>query len=138
MPEFASRSLPLFWRALRLRCPNCGRGKPFVSWLRMRQRCPVCGLALERGEEGYQVGSYMFNIVAAELVFAAIFVGAIIATWPTPPWTLLEFGGIALMIVVPFLFFPFSKMLFLAFDLAFRPPSSDELTAGDGDAPVGG
>jgi hypothetical protein len=33
----------------------------------------------------------------------------------------------ALMIVVPFLFFPFSKTLFLAFDLTFRPAAPEEL-----------
>ena len=136
MPGLLSRTVPLFWRAVRLRCPNCGQGKPFVSWLRMRARCPVCGLAFERGEQGYQVGSYMFNIIAAELIFAAIFVGTVVATWPTPPWTLLEVGGIGLMIVVPFLFFPFSKLLFLAFDLAFRPAAHDELGRPGGDAPA--
>src|SRR5512141_1797659 len=71
MTQHLSRSLTLFGRALRLRCPNCGQGKPFESWLRMRRQCEVCGLAFERGEDGYQVGSYMFNIVASELVFAA-------------------------------------------------------------------
>jgi hypothetical protein len=76
----------------------------------------------------------MFNIIAAELIFAAIFVGVLVATWPDPPWTLLEFGGIALMIVAPFVFFPFSKALFLAFDLVFRPAAHDELTAPPGSA----
>jgi hypothetical protein len=93
----------------------------------MRERCPVCGLKLERGEEGYQVGSYMFNIVAAELVFAAVFVGAVVLTWPSPPWNLLEYGGIALMVIAPFVFFPFSKTLFLAFDLVFRPAAREDL-----------
>ena len=41
----------------------------------MREACPVCGLHLERGEHGYIVGAYMFNIVGAELIFAAIFLG---------------------------------------------------------------
>jgi uncharacterized protein (DUF983 family) len=111
----------LVWRAMRLRCPNCGGGPIFQSWLRMRTRCPVCGLALERGEEGYQVGSYMFNIVAAELLFLAVFLVVLRLTWPTPPWTLLQYGGVGLMILAPFVFFPFSKTLFLAFDLLFRP-----------------
>lgn len=111
----------LVWRAMRLRCPNCGGGPIFQSWLRMRTRCPVCGLALERGEEGYQVGSYMFNIVAAELLFLAVFLVVLRLTWPTPPWTLLQYGGVVLMILAPFVFFPFSKTLFLAFDLLFRP-----------------
>jgi hypothetical protein len=29
----------------------------------------------------------MLNIIAAELIFAAIFVGTILVTWPNPPWT---------------------------------------------------
>jgi uncharacterized protein (DUF983 family) len=87
----------------------------------MRSQCEVCGLEFERGEEGYQVGSYMFNIVAAELVFAALFLGIVMLTWPSPPWALLQYGGAALMVIAPFVFFPFSKTLFLAFDLIFRP-----------------
>jgi uncharacterized protein (DUF983 family) len=127
MSGFPGRVIRLFWRALLLRCPNCGRARLFRSWFRMRERCPACGLKVERGEEGYQVGSYMFNIVAAELLFAALFVAIVVATWPSPPWTALEVGGVALMIVAPFAFFPFSKTLFLAFDLAFRPATHDEL-----------
>jgi hypothetical protein len=39
----------------------------------MRESCPRCGLHLERGEQGYIVGAQMFNIIAAELLFAALF-----------------------------------------------------------------
>jgi hypothetical protein len=49
----------------------------FESWFRIRPRCPRCGLATERREEGYQVGAYMFNIVASELIFAAMFLGVL-------------------------------------------------------------
>ena len=93
----------------------------------MRAECPTCGLRLERGEDGYQVGSYMFNIIAAELAFAALLLGVVVLTWPSPPWAWLEYGGIALMIVAPFAFFPFSRTLFLAFDLLFRPAAHEEL-----------
>jgi uncharacterized protein (DUF983 family) len=124
MTRSLPRSLTLFARALRLRCPNCGQGKPFVSWLRMRPQCEVCGIAYERGEDGYQVGSYMFNIVASELAFAAVFLGVVLATWPSPPWTLLQYGGGVMMLIAPVVFFPFSKTLFLAFDLIFRPSHS--------------
>jgi uncharacterized protein (DUF983 family) len=116
----------LFWQAARLRCPNCGGGPLFSYWVRMRERCPVCGIRLERGEEGYQVGAYMFNIVAAELIFATIFLGVLVYTWPTPPWDELLFGGVAIMISAPFIFYPFSKTLFLAFDLVFRPPAPED------------
>ena len=128
MWRFLRRVGILFWRAIRLRCPNCGGRPIFHGWLRMRSSCPRCGLPLERGEQGYQVGSYMFAIIAAELVFAAIFVGVLLLTWPDSPWDLLLYGGMVLMIVVPFLFFPFSKTLFLAFDLTFRPATPEELT----------
>ncbi|MEO7987338.1 MAG: DUF983 domain-containing protein [Gemmatimonadales bacterium] len=118
----------LFWRAVRLRCPNCGGENIFRSWFHLKMRCPTCGLALERGEEGYQVGSYMFNIVASELLFAVVLLAVLVSTWPSPPWKLLEYGGIALMIVTPFVFYPFTKTLFLAFDLSFRPATPDELS----------
>lgn len=127
MRRFLRRTGLLFWRALLLRCPNCGGGPIFEGWLRMRTRCPKCRLPMERGEHGYQVGSYMFAIIAAELIFAAIFLGVLLFTWPDPPWDLLLYGGMALMLVVPFLFFPFSKTLFLAFDLTFRPARPEEL-----------
>lgn len=91
----------------------------------MAPTCPSCGLALERKEEGYVVGAYMFNIIAAELVFAAMFVAALVALWPDPPWTLLTWMGAALMLLMPLLFYPISKTLFLAFDLIFRPAGYD-------------
>lgn len=97
-----------------------------MSWFRMRTRCPVCGLGLERGEHGYIVGAYMFNIIAAELLFAAIAAGVVAATWPSPPWTLLQWGGAALMIAAPIVCYPFSKAVFLAFDLMFRPAQPEE------------
>jgi uncharacterized protein (DUF983 family) len=122
------RPLVLLWRGLRLRCPNCGGGPLFKKWLQMQARCPVCRMRLERGEEGYQVGAYMFNIVAAELVFAAIFLVILIYRWPTPPWTPLLYGGMVMMVILPVLFYPFSKDLFLAFDLVFRPPDLEDFT----------
>jgi hypothetical protein len=56
-----------------------------------------------------------------------VFVGAVVLTWPSPPWKLLEYSGIALMVIAPFVFFPFSKTLFLAFDLVFRPAGREDL-----------
>lgn len=116
------RGVVLLWRAIRLRCPNCGSGGLWPSWFRMRQSCPTCRLNLERGEQGYIVGAQMFNIIAAELLFAAIFIGVLVVTTPNVPWTWLQWGGPLLMILFPVFFYPFSKTLFLAFDLIFRPP----------------
>ncbi len=119
----------LLGRALRLRCPQCGGGSLFRSWLAIRDRCPTCGLRTERGEDGYVVGAYMFNFMAAELLWAAVVVNLLVFTWPTPPWDLLLYGGGAMMIVMPFLCYPFSKTVFLAFDLVFRPADETESTS---------
>jgi uncharacterized protein (DUF983 family) len=114
-------ALRLLGRALLLRCPNCGERGLFETWFRQKDRCPRCDLLFNRGEQGYIVGAYMFNIIVAELIFAAIFVGVLLLSWPDPPWDLLTYGGAALMILLPLVFYPFSRTLFLAFDLIFRP-----------------
>jgi uncharacterized protein (DUF983 family) len=119
----------LLLRAMRLRCPACGGGPVLLSWFRLAPNCPSCGLRLERGEDGYWVGSYMFNIVASELLFAGLSIAVVLITWPSPPWKLITIAGVALMVVAPFLFLPFSKVLFLAFDLLFRPPMEADFTA---------
>jgi uncharacterized protein (DUF983 family) len=85
MKSTVGHALRMFGRALSLRCPNCGGRPIFRSWFRMRPYCPVCGIPLERGESGYQVGSYMFNIVASELSFATLFVLVLVVTWSDSP-----------------------------------------------------
>jgi len=91
----------------------------------MREQCPKCRLRTERGEQGYVVGAYMFNIVASELVWALLVVSLALGTWPDPPWDLLLYGGGALMLLLPFVFYPFSKTVFLAFDLVFMPAGDE-------------
>lgn len=115
-----------FIRALRLRCPHCGGGPIFVTWSHLLPNCPVCGLGLERGEEGYWLGAYFFNLMAVETVFSIWVVAFLAWTWPTPPWELFQVTTIVLMVVFPFLFFPFSKTLFLAFDLWVRPATDED------------
>lgn len=121
-----------FLRALLLRCPHCGRAGLLHSWFRMRERCPGCGLRVERGEgEDYFLGGMMFNIVLSELVFVIGMVVWLVLTWPTPPWTLIELVGIPFMVVAPVLFYPVSRTVWLAFDLAFRPVRPDDLAPDD-------
>ena len=127
------RALRLTARACLLRCPACGGQEVFEGWFTMRRSCPSCGLRLERGEEGYVVGAYMFNIIAAELLFAVLFLAVVVWRWPSPPWEVLEYGGLVLMVLAPLLFYPFSRSLFLAFDLIFRPEAD-----GDRDHPPAG
>lgn len=94
----------------------------------MRPVCPRCGLRTDRGEADAFIGGYTINFVAAELLAALTLVVVLLATWPDVPWRGLMWGGAALMIVLPMLFFPFSRTLWLAIDLTFRPAHEDDFT----------
>src|SRR5436190_19075374 len=88
-------------RAIRRRCPRCGSGGVWTSFMRMKPHCPHCGLPLDRGESDYFYGAYMLNFIFAELIPVVVFVVALIATWPTPPWNALTAIMIVLAIVAP-------------------------------------
>jgi uncharacterized protein (DUF983 family) len=112
----------LFGRALLLRCPRCGSGGLFLSWFKMKDRCPRCGFPLQREEaHDYWLGGMMFNIFLSELLAVFVVVGAVLVSWPGVPWTAVWIGAVALMIASPFLLFPLSRTVWLAFDLMFRP-----------------
>ena len=115
-------------RALRLRCPLCGGRPLFDHWLRIRPACPRCGLKTDRGEADAFIGGYTVNFVTAEVTAAAAMVVALLLTWPEVPWRALTFGGVTLMIVLPVLFHPFSRTLWLALDLTFRAPHEGDFT----------
>lgn len=113
-------------RAVHLRCPRCGGSGIWRSWFKTKHACPTCDLVIERGEsEDYWLGAYMFNLVAAELVSVGIAVIVIIVLWPNVPWNLVWGLSVILAILMPVLFLPFARNLWLAFDLMFRPPHPD-------------
>lgn len=115
------------WRAVLLRCPFCGGGPLRQGWLKLRPRCPRCGLHTERGQHDFYLGAMMFNLVSAEGIMIALLVGVMVATWPDVPWTGLYVGGLILMVVAPFVLFPFSRTIWMAFDLMLHPPTREEL-----------
>jgi uncharacterized protein (DUF983 family) len=111
----------MFRRAAAKRCPLCGGGGLFAGWFKMKPRCPTCGLNFTRGESGYNLGAMWFNLLAAEAVTVGVSLITIIRTWPNPPWGVLQVTGPIEALMIPLLFYPFSKTLFLSFDLCFRP-----------------
>ena len=115
----------LLGRALRLRCPPCGRAPLLRTWFTLAPRCDACGFSFERDErDDYWLGAYLLNFIVTEVLFAALVLGVLLATWPEPAWSWLLGLGAAQMIVTPVLFYPFSKALWLAGDLVFRPAGS--------------
>ncbi len=126
----------LSW-ALRRRCPVCGHRPVFDGWFAIKNRCPSCGFSFER-EEGYWVGALIANIAAAEALFAVLFIGGIIVTYPDVPWTALGIAAGLAMITLPIVFYPLSKMLWLWVDLGFiHPLDADDLAANDPDSDPG-
>ena len=117
----AARFFRLTGRALLLRCPRCGSRGILRNWFRLRKECPLCGLDLDRGEPDYWIGGYAVNFVAAELLVVGMLVVVVIVQWPDVPWNLVQYGGVVLAILMPILFFPFSRVLWLTWDFMFRP-----------------
>jgi uncharacterized protein (DUF983 family) len=108
-------------RSLLLRCPNCGRGKLFSSWFQMRSHCPACGMRLNRGESDYFIGAYTINLIVAELIAVGVMLIVLVETWPNVRWDQMKWAVLTLTIVAPFVTYPFSKSVWLALDLLFRP-----------------
>jgi uncharacterized protein (DUF983 family) len=112
----------LMSRALQLLCPRCGRASIIRKWLFMPERCPECRLKLER-EPGYYLGSIYINYgLTAVLLTLGYFI--LFFAFDLPPRGLL-WGSLAFAVIFPLLFFPFSRTLWLAFDLAWDPPIED-------------
>jgi uncharacterized protein (DUF983 family) len=96
-------------------------------WLKLRDRCDRCGLRLERGEHDYFTGSMLVNFTLSGAIFFTALAVIMIRSAPNIPWDTLQFVMPLLMIVTPILLFPVSKLLWLAFDLALRPATQEEL-----------
>jgi uncharacterized protein (DUF983 family) len=112
----------LVGRALTLRCPRCGARGIWRSWFTMHHACPTCGQVLERGETSdFWIGAYLINLVVAELS-AVIIAGVMWVTLGSRvSFNALWGASMVLAVVMPILFYPFSRDLWLALDLHFRP-----------------
>jgi uncharacterized protein (DUF983 family) len=111
-------SLILFWRGICLACPVCGEGRIFSGWFKMHDDCPVCGFHFER-EEGYFTGAMAVNLVATELLLAAVAIP--LALLPGMSLLLFVLVGGALAILLPLLFYRHSKGLWMSLDHIFHP-----------------
>lgn len=111
-------------RGLTRRCPLCGARGLFRQWLRPRGACPRCQLKLDRGEADFFLGSYTLNFVGVELVLVAFIAAALLITWPDVPWGALVWVGAPVIVLAPIVLYPFSRTVWLAIDLAMRPPTS--------------
>jgi len=125
------RALSLLGRAVRLRCPHCGRGAVLRGWHprtwgAVRERCSSCGFRYTRSDDRYFAGAMLCNLLLAELLFAVAFVTAVLLTWPAVPWDGLTYAMAAAMAAGPVLFYPLSVVLWLTVDVLVRPVTRAE------------
>lgn len=116
------------WRALKLRCPNCGEGKLLATWFHVRTHCMHCKLIFNRGEQDYFIGAYTINLIVAELLVVVAFVVAMFLSWPEVPWNLIMWSLVPLALLGPLITFPYARAVWLALDLRFRPPEPSDFT----------
>ncbi len=112
-------------RALSRRCPRCGSGV-FDGYFQLAEHCPGCGLRFER-EPGYWVGAVIINTTITFAIFVALFVGLTLITWPDVPWGWVMGVTVGVNLVVPVIFYPLSKTIWLALDLGWHPLDAAEL-----------
>jgi uncharacterized protein (DUF983 family) len=109
-------------RGLARRCPLCGQGGLFRRWFTIVDRCPRCGLRFER-IEGHWLGALGMNTTVSFAVVLLAVVVAFVVTYDGGSTALgvavAVIVGVA--IVVPLAFYPVSKTLWSAIDLAMRP-----------------
>jgi uncharacterized protein (DUF983 family) len=114
----------LLARGLTRRCAVCGSGHLFRRYFSMVERCPRCDFRFEREQGGF-IGAVGINTVVSFTILLVLVVTSVLLTYP-------DGVGVALLVtvtaavVLPTVFYPFSKTLWVAIDLAMRPLEAGE------------
>lgn len=116
-PPHTGRGRILWWGFTR-RCPRCGAGHLFRRYFGLVPDCPRCALHFER-EPGYFTGALAINITVTGGVFAVVFVALLAATIPDVPVGPILAVLVPITVLLPILFYPFSKTVWMAVDRAF-------------------
>jgi hypothetical protein len=86
----------------------------------MAERCPRCRFRFRR-EPGEWLGSWFLNICAAQFLVVGFVIVAVVAFYPRPPIAAIGIIGVVGTIAFPIWFFPYSRTIWVAIDLAMRP-----------------
>lgn len=105
-------------RGLTLRCPRCGSGGILKNWFKMKDDCPKCDLHFER-EPGYWTGALAINLVCPLGLLLITLFATLIATSPDVPVVPLVAISVAIALLGPIVWYPFSRTLWLAIDHGF-------------------
>ncbi|MCX7619990.1 MAG: DUF983 domain-containing protein [Acidimicrobiales bacterium] len=112
-------------RGITRRCAVCGQGRLFRCWLRMVPACPRCGFVFRRAP-GQWLGSWFLSICFVQAVIVVVLIVAVGLTYPDTPSLVVAAVALVLAIGVPIAFFPFSRTIWVAIDLAMKPLEFDD------------
>jgi uncharacterized protein (DUF983 family) len=114
------RFLKLIKRGLLLQCPYCGQGGIIRYPFWIKQCCPKCGYRFEP-EPGYFVGGYALNLIGVEIIGLVVVIIILLQT----NFSLYQQEAIAIgaAILLPIIFFPWSRTLWMTLDLTFQGDS---------------
>lgn len=99
----------------------------------MVDACPRCGLRFER-ENDFFLGAYVINLAVTEgLLLIGLFVFILVAVGGDADVPLVPVLVVAGLMAVggPLLFFPYSRTIWAAIDLAMRPVPMEEKASPD-------
>jgi uncharacterized protein (DUF983 family) len=117
--------IALWWRALRLRCPACGRAPIFRGWFAMHAACAFCGRHFNR-DPGYLLGSIYFNYGVTAMAVVVMYFTMYFRDWLTNGQRLVVLSLFA--IIFPVWFFRYARALWMAFDERWDPWPNEEET----------
>jgi uncharacterized protein (DUF983 family) len=129
--DIATNHRRVIVRACAKHCAVCGQGKLFRRWFTMIERCPRCDLRFER-IEGHWTGDLGINTIVSFGALLIVLLVGFLAFWPDPPITVIIIAAAIAAGIVPVVFFPFSKTIWLALDLMMRPLEPGEVRPGYG------
>lgn len=115
----------MFGRGARKHCVVCNQGHLFNGWFTMKKECPGCGLRFER-EQGFFVGQVGLNTIISGGALLSVIATVTVLTQPDVPMVGLMIAGVVTVIVTAFLSYPFSRTIWLAFDLLLGPLADNE------------
>lgn len=115
------RLMTLFFRALRLRCPACGKGQIFRGWFTMNDQCSECGRPFQRGP-GFFLGSIYFNYSVTAILVIAIYFLVFVSGALTDRQVLVALT--TFVFLFPLWFFRYARSLWIAFDEIWDPTTN--------------
>ena len=73
------------------------------------------------------MGSIIINTTVTFATFIIVFISLVAATWPDVPWPAVMGVTIVANALIPVVFYPISKAIWLALEMSWHPLEPEEL-----------